>query len=491
MNEQTRIRMEKMEQLRQRGIDPFGEKFTRTHVTKELHALFGHYDKPQLEEMNEQTTVAGRIKAIRGQGKVLFVDLHDREGKIQLFVQKDILGEEQFNLFNQLDLGDIIGVLGMVFKTGKGELSIKVKEFTILTKSLHPMPDKHKGLEDIETKYRQRYVDLIANDDSMQRFRQRSAIIKEMRSFLDEIGYLEVETSTMQSITGGASARPFATHHNALNMPLYMRIALELPLKRLIVGGMEKVYEIGRVYRNEGLTARHNPEFTMIELYEAYADYEDMMTLTEEMITFIAQQVLGTSTITYGGHTMNLNQKWKRVHMVDSIKEITGVDFWQEMTFNQAKQLADQHGVPLAKHMNTVGHIINEFFEKKVEETLKDPTFIYGHPVEISPLAKQNKQDPRFTDRFELFIVGREYANAFTELNDPIVQRERFEAQIQEKNAGNDEAHEMDEDFIEALMYGMPPTGGLGIGVDRLVMLLTGAEGIRDVLLFPQTKPRK
>jgi lysyl-tRNA synthetase class 2 len=490
MDDQTKIRMKKMEELRNKGIDPFGQKFKRTHLNNELHSLFGNLTKVQLTQLNKTVAVAGRLKTIRSKGKAGFADLHDREGKIQLYVRKDAVGDEAFEIFETCDLGDIVGAKGEISKTDKGELTIRVEEFTFLTKSLHPMPDKHKGLEDIETKYRQRYLDLIANDDSMVTFKTRSRILKEMRNYLDDLGYIEVETSTMQNIAGGASARPFTTHHNALDMDLYMRIALELPLKRLIVGGMERVYEIGRVYRNEGLSVRHNPEFTMIELYEAYADFEDMMNLTESMVKTIAQNVLGTTSINYGGYNLDLSKQWNRVHMVDSIKYVTGVDFWGEMSLNDAISLAKKHKVPVKPHHLTVGHIINEFFEEKVEKTLIEPTFIYGHPVEISPLAKQNKQDSRFTDRFELFIIGREYANAFTELNDPIDQRERFESQIKEKNAGNDEAHEMDEDFIEALMYGMPPAGGLGIGIDRLVMLLTNSESIRDVLLFPQMRKK-
>jgi lysyl-tRNA synthetase class 2 len=341
----------------------------------------------------------------------------------------------------------------------------------------------------VEQRYRQRYLDLIVSQESRETFITRSKIIQAMRRYLDDNGYLEVETPMMHSIAGGASARPFITHHNALDMELYMRIAIELHLKRLIVGGLEKVYEIGRVFRNEGVSTRHNPEFTMIELYEAYADYQDIMSLTENLIAHIAQEVLGTTTVQYGEYEVNLQPEWKRLHMVDAIKEYTGVDFWKQMSVEEARAFAKEHGVEITKHM-LYGHIVNEFFEQKVEEKLIQPTFIYGHPVEISPLAKKNDEDPRFTDRFELFIVAREHANAFTELNDPIDQRERFEAQIKEREQGNDEAHEMDEDFVEALEYGMPPTGGLGIGIDRLVMLLTNSPSIRDVLLFPLMRHR-
>lgn len=367
---------------------------------------------------------------------------------------------------------------------------MKATGFTLLTKSLRPLPDKYHGLKDVEQRYRQRYLDLITSMESRETFVTRSKIIREMRRYLDDNGYLEVETPMMHAIAGGASARPFITHHNALDMELYMRIAIELHLKRLIVGGLEKVYEIGRVFRNEGVSTRHNPEFTMIELYEAYADYKDIMKLTENMVAHIAKQVLGTTTIQYGDYEINLEPEWTRLHMVDAIKEHSGADFWNPMSVEEARELAKEHNVEIKDTME-VGHIINEFFEQKVEDKLIQPTFIYGHPVEISPLAKKNDEDPRFTDRFELFIVAREHANAFTELNDPIDQKERFEAQLKEREQGNDEAHMMDDDYIEALEYGMPPTGGLGIGIDRLVMLLTNAPSIRDVLLFPAMRHKQ
>ena len=353
-----------------------------------------------------------------------------------------------------------------------------------MTKSLRPLPEKYHGLKDIEERYRRRYLDLITSEESQKTFVTRSRIIQAMRRYFDDQGFLEVETPMLHSIAGGASARPFITHHNALDMPMYMRIAIELHLKRLIVGGLEKVYEIGRVFRNEGVSTRHNPEFTMLELYEAYADYNDIMDLTENVVAYIAKEVLGTTTIPYGEYEVNLAPKWTRLHMVDAIKEYVGVDFWKETSVEEARALAKEHGVQITDSM-TYGHIVNEFFEQKIEEKLIQPTFIYGHPVEISPLAKKNEEDPRFTDRFELFIVGREHANAFTELNDPIDQRQRFEAQLKEREQGNDEAHMMDDDYIEALEYGMPPTGGLGIGIDRLIMLLTNSPSIRDVLLFP------
>ncbi|WHX75498.1 lysine--tRNA ligase [Bacillus safensis] len=489
LNDQFQVRRDKMNKMREEGIDPFGERYDRSHQSAQIIAEYDEFSKEDLEGKAAQVTIAGRMMTKRGKGKAGFAHIQDLEGQIQIYVRKDSVGEEAYELFKSSDLGDIIGVTGTVFKTNVGELSIKATSFEVLTKALRPLPDKYHGLKDVEQRYRQRYLDLIVNPESKQTFIMRSKIIQSMRRYLDSKGYLEVETPTMHSIPGGASARPFITHHNALDMPLYMRIAIELHLKRLIVGGLEKVYEIGRVFRNEGVSTRHNPEFTMIELYEAYADYKDIMNLTENLIAHIAQEVLGTTTIQYGEDEIDLKPEWKRLHMVEAVKEATGVDFWQEMSIEEAKQHAAHHGVEITKNM-TVGHIINEFFEQKVEETLVQPTFIYGHPVEISPLAKKNPEDPRFTDRFELFIVRREHANAFTELNDPIDQRERFEAQLKEREEGNDEAHLMDDDFVEALEYGMPPTGGLGIGIDRLIMLLTNSPSIRDVLLFPQMRNR-
>ncbi|WP_226530417.1 lysine--tRNA ligase [Metabacillus niabensis] len=489
LSDQLKVRREKLHNLREKGLDPFGKRFERTHQTEDIIAEYSEFEKEELEEKEASVTIAGRIMTKRGKGKAGFAHIQDLTGQIQIYVRKDEIGEEAYEIFNTADLGDIIGVTGVIFKTKVGELSIKVKSFKLLTKSLRPLPDKFHGLKDIEQRYRQRYVDLIMSPDSKKTFITRSKIIQAMRRYLDDHGYLEVETPTMHSIPGGASARPFITHHNALDMPLYMRIAIELHLKRLIVGGLEKVYEIGRVFRNEGVSTRHNPEFTMIELYEAYADYQDIMTLTENVIAHIAKEVLGSTTVQYGEYEVNLEPQWTRLHMVDAIKEHTGADFWKEMSVEEARELAEQHNVEINEHMQ-YGHIVNEFFEQKVEEKLIQPTFIYGHPVEISPLAKKNDQDSRFTDRFELFIVAREHANAFTELNDPIDQKERFEAQLKEREQGNDEAHMMDEDFIEALEYGMPPTGGLGIGIDRLVMLLTNSPSIRDVLLFPQMRHR-
>ena len=490
LNDQLLVRREKLHNLREQGIDPFGKRFERTNATNELLSLYGEFSKEELEEKEISVSIAGRIMTKRGKGKAGFAHIQDLHGLFQIYVRKEAVGDEEYELFKTADLGDLVGIEGKVFKTNVGELSVKATGFTLLTKSLRPLPDKYHGLKDVEQRYRQRYLDLITSMESRETFVTRSKIIREMRRYLDDNGYLEVETPMMHAIAGGASARPFITHHNALDMELYMRIAIELHLKRLIVGGLEKVYEIGRVFRNEGVSTRHNPEFTMIELYEAYADYKDIMKLTENMVAHIAKQVLGTTTIQYGDYEINLEPEWTRLHMVDAIKEHSGADFWNPMSVEEARELAKEHNVEIKDTME-VGHIINEFFEQKVEDKLIQPTFIYGHPVEISPLAKKNDEDPRFTDRFELFIVAREHANAFTELNDPIDQKERFEAQLKEREQGNDEAHMMDDDYIEALEYGMPPTGGLGIGIDRLVMLLTNAPSIRDVLLFPAMRHKQ
>lgn len=489
LSELLQIRRAKLDELRGLGIDPFGKKYERTANAGDIVAKYDGLSKEELDELSVEVSIAGRIMAKRVMGKASFAHIQDLSGRIQLYVRQDSIPETQYAAFNVLDLGDIIGVRGTVFKTKTGETSIKVHNLEVLSKSLLPLPEKYHGLKDVELRYRQRYVDLIINPEVQQTFIARSRIIQSMRRYLDSLGYLEVETPTLHTIVSGAAARPFITYHNTLEMQLYMRIAIELHLKRLIVGGLEKVYEIGRVYRNEGMSTRHNPEFTMIELYEAYADYKDIMNLTENMIAHIAQEVLGTQLLDYQGKEVNLSPGWRRVTMVDAVKEVTYVDFSVHMTDDEAQALAKEHRVPVEKHM-TFGHILNAFFEQFVEETLIQPTFVMGHPVEISPLAKKNDEDPRFTDRFELFIVGREHANAFSELNDPIDQRQRFEAQIQEKEQGNDEAHEMDDDFIRALEYGMPPTGGLGIGVDRLIMLLTNSASIRDVLLFPHMRNR-
>lgn len=487
LNDQLIARREKMVNMEESTeVNPFDSGFVRTHTSSQIHSAYDHLDKETLAEGEKiMVSVAGRMVSKRGKGKAGFAHLLDMDGKIQVYVRQDGVGEVAYPWFKVADLGDIVGVTGYVFKTNTGEVSVHATEFVPLTKALRPLPDKFHGLTNVEQRYRQRYLDLISNDDSRRRFINRSKILREIRHYLDDAGYLEVETPTLHNLAGGASARPFITHHNALDMELYLRIALELHLKRLVVGGMEKVYEIGRVFRNEGIDTTHNPEFTMLEVYTAYTVYTDIMDLTEGLIKSVAEKVLGTTTVEYDGQAIELGKPWARRHMVDMIKEVTGVDFWQEMTFEEAKALAKEHQVEVNPHDLTVGHIINNFFETHCEEKCIQPTFVYGHPVEISPLARKNEADPRFTDRFELFIVGKEYANAFTELTDPIDQRERFEAQMAEKNAGNDEAHPVDEDFLEALEYGMPPTGGLGIGIDRLIMLLTDSQSIRDVLLFP------
>ena len=489
MNELLAVRRHKLRALRELGFDPFGQKYERTHQASQILAQYTEMSEDQLEELNVEVSIAGRVMQVRKMGKAGFAHVQDKSGRIQIYVRQDSVSANEYEAYKLLDLGDLIGVRGRVFKTRTGETSVKVSSLTVLTKSLYPLPDKFHGLKDVELRYRQRYVDLIMNPEVKDTFILRSKIIQSMRRYLDERGYLEVETPTLHAIAGGAAARPFITHHNALDMQLYMRIAIELHLKRLIVGGLEKVYEIGRVYRNEGISTRHNPEFTMLELYEAYVDYQDIMRLTEEMIASIAQDVLGAKVIQYQGQAVDLNTPWRRVSMVDLVKEATGVDFSVQMSDEAALQLAKEHKVPVEPSY-TFGHVVNAFFEHFVEHTLIEPTFVTGHPVAISPLAKKNDRDPRFTDRFELFIVGREHANAFTELNDPIDQRERFEAQLIEREQGNDEAHEMDDDFVRALEYGMPPTGGLGIGIDRLIMLLTDSPSIRDVLLFPLMRDR-
>lgn len=485
LNDQLRVRREKMEELRENGIDPFASGFEREDLAEDLQAKYEAFDKETLAEKTTEAVIAGRLISKRGKGKAGFAHLQDMSGQIQIYVRKDEIGEEPFQLiWKKADLGDIIGVRGSLMRTNTGELTVRAKELKHLTKALRPLPDKYHGLNDVEQIYRHRHLDLISNRDSFDRFKKRSQIIREVRRYLDDQGYLEVETPTLHNIAGGANARPFITHHNALDIELYMRIALELHLKRLVVGGMEKVYEIGRVFRNEGIDTTHNPEFTMIEVYTAYTAMYDIMDLIEGLFQHVAEKVLGTTSITYDGQPIELGGKWARVHMVDAVKEATGVDFWQEMTDEEARELAKEHHVEVDDHAS-FGHVVNEFFETFVEDKLIQPTFIYGHPTAVSPLARKNEEDPRFTDRFELFIVGAESGNAFTELTDPIDQRERFEAQMAEKELGNDEAHPLDEDFLQTLESGMPPTGGLGIGIDRMVMLLTDAQSIRDVLLFP------
>jgi len=491
LSEQEIVRREKLTALKDQNIDPFGQRFDRNFSTKTLKEAFDQYSKEELHEMETTPVkIAGRIMTKRGKGKAGFAHIMDMFGQVQLYVRLDAVGEEAIELFNKADLGDIVGVEGKVMKTKMGELSIRVETFTHLSKALRPLPEKFHGLKDIEERYRRRYVDLITNNNSRETFILRSQIISMMRTLLNDRGYLEVETPILHPILGGASARPFVTHHNTLDMPFYLRIAPELYLKRLIVGGFDGVYEIGRTFRNEGMSIKHNPEFTMLELYQAYGNMETMMELTEYLISTIAKK-LGKETVTYGDKEIHLTGTWQKAHMADLVKEAVGIDFWdKDMTFEKAKKFALDRDLEVPDHFTGTGHILNLLFEEYCEENVIQPTFVYGHPIEISPLAKKNANDPRFTDRFELFIDGREYGNAFTELNDPIDQKERFEAQLKEKELGNAEANEMDIDYVEALEYGMPPAGGLGIGVDRLIMLMTDSTSIRDVLLFPHMKPR-
>jgi lysyl-tRNA synthetase, class II len=469
-------------------VDPFGDAFTLTHHSQQIVDLYGEKTKEELSELNVSVTIAGRIMTKRDMGKAGFMHLLDRDGKIQVYLRKDVLSELDFELFLDADLGDIVGITGTVFRTNHGELSVKAEHYHHLTKALRPLPDKFHGLADVEERYRRRYVDLIVNEEARKVAMLRPRIIRALQHYFDGIGLIEVETPVLQPILGGAAARPFVTHHNTLDMNFYLRIATELPLKRLIVGGLEGVYEIGRLFRNEGISTRHNPEFTTVEAYIAYSDMAGMMTTIENCFESVATEVLGKTLVPWGEKEIELKGPYTRIHMVDAIKEACGVDFFKVDSVEEGLKLAKEHHIQVLKHQKTFGHIVNLFFEHYAEKTLIQPTFVYGHPIEISPLAKKNPVDPRFTERFELFIDAREYANAFSELNDPIDQRERFEAQMREKEQGNDEANEMDVDFVESLEYGMPPTGGLGIGIDRLVMLLTNQETIREVILFPHMR---
>ena len=483
INHLMQIRIEKLKELQQAGKDPFEiTKFNRTNTAGEIKTNYEKFEQ-------KDVTVCGRIIAKRIMGKASFCTIQDSDEKIQSYVSINDLGEESYKLFKTYDIGDFIGITGFVFKTRTEEISVHAKEVTLLSKSLRPLPEKFHGLKDIDLRYRQRYVDLIMNPEVKRTFEMRSKIITEIRSFLEEKGYLEVDTPILNTISGGATARPFITHHNTLNIDMYLRIATELNLKRLIVGGYDKVYEMGRIFRNEGMDIRHNPEFTSIELYSAYEDYNDMMNLTEELFQKCATKVCGSTKITYQGTEIDLGGKWKRISMIDSIKETCGVDFNTINSDEGAIAIAKERKIEISAGKETRGDIISIFFDEYVEKTLVQPTFIYDYPIEISPLAKKSKKDPRLTERFEVFIGGREYGNAFSELNDPIDQYERFKKQVEAREAGDEEAGMMDEDFIQALEYGMPPTGGLGIGIDRLVMLLTDSASIRDVLLFPTMKP--
>ena len=483
MNHLIKIRREKLEELQKQGKDPFAiTKFNKTHSSQEI--------KDNYEALEQKdVTIAGRIMAKRIMGKASFCHIQDEQGKIQCYVSTNDLGEENYKEFKTYDVGDIVGITGFVFKTRTEEISVHAKKITLLAKSLRPLPEKFHGLKDTDLRYRQRYVDLIVNPEVKETFIKRTQIINEVRNILNEKGYLEVETPILNTISGGATARPFITHHNTLDIDMYLRIATELNLKRLIVGGFDKVYEIGRIFRNEGMDIRHNPEFTSIEFYAAYENYNDMMDITEEIFQRCAMKVCGTTKITYQGTEIELGGKWKRISMIDSIKEVTGIDFNTIETDEEAVALAKEKNIEIPKGKETRGDVISLFFEEYVEKTLVQPTFIYDYPIEISPLAKKCDYDPRLTQRFEAFVEGREYGNAFSELNDPIDQYERFKEEIRARENGDDEAGMMDEDFINALEYGLPPTGGEGIGIDRLVMLLTDAASIRDVLLFPTMKP--
>ena len=487
--EQELVRREKAEKLRELGLDPFGHKFDRKDFAADIKEKYINVEHDAFESMNDTATVAGRIMFIRRMGKASFFTIKDRSGSIQIYISINDIGEETYELFKSADIGDIVGIYGKVMKTKTGEVTIKCLEYTHLVKALKPLPEKFHGLTDVEERYRRRYVDLIMNDESKRVAFLRPRIIRCIQNYMDGLGFSEVETPILSTLLTGASARPFVTHHNAQDLDMYLRIALELPLKRLLVGGMEAVYEIGRVFRNEGMDPKHNPEFTLMEAYLAYSDLEGMMNLTEEMFQTIAREVFNKMIFNFSGYEINLEGPWKRVSMTDAIKEQTGIDFKKEMTVDEALDLAREHHIEVQEHEHTVGHIINLFFEKYVEEALIQPTFLYGHPIEISPLTKKNPDDPRFVDRFELFVAGKEFANAYTELNDPIDQMERFEAQLAEKELGNDEANDIDMDFVESLEYGMPPAGGIGYGIDRLCMLFLEQESIRDVLLFPTMKP--
>ena len=486
--EQELVRREKLEKLRSLGLDPFGDRFDRDSLANDIKEKYKDITHEELDSMDEHAKVAGRIMFIRKMGKASFFSIQDKSGKIQIYISINDIGEEDYTLFKTADIGDIVGVEGKIMKTMTGEVTIKCLKYTHLVKALKPLPEKFHGLQDKEERYRRRYVDLIMNEESKRTAFLRPKIIRCIQNFMDNRGFTEVETPILNTLLTGASARPFITHHNTQDLDMYLRIALELPLKRLLVGGMEAVYEIGRTFRNEGMDAMHNPEFTLMEAYLAYSNLDGMMEMTESMFKTIAKEIFNKDTFIWNGNEINIGGEWKKISMTDAIKEKTGIDF-RNITLEEALKLATEHGIELAEHEKALGHIINLFFEKYVEETLIQPTFLYGHPVEISPLTKRNPIDPRFVDRFELFIGGKEFANAYTELNDPIDQLKRFEDQLKEKELGNDEANDIDMDFVEALEYGMPPAGGIGYGIDRLVMFFTENESIRDVILFPLMKP--
>lgn len=483
ISEHEAVRRQKLDKLREMGIEPYGEKYPVTHVAADA---IGRFDALE----GQPVTLAGRLMTVRAHGKASFANLQDESGQIQIYVRLDDVGEKNYEIFELLDIGDLVGISGELFRTRRGEVTVAVKDLRLLAKSLRPLPEKWHGLTNVDLRYRQRYLDLIVNPDVKKVFILRSKIVQEIRNYLNDKGFLEVETPVMHTLAGGATARPFITHHNALDMTLYLRIATELHLKRLIVGGMDKVYELGRIFRNEGISTKHNPEFTSVEIYQAQADYEDMMILTEELIASVAQKVLGTMQVPFQDTELNLTPPWPRLKMVDAIKRFADIDFDQIKTDEEARAAAKQKGLSVKPGLSR-GEIMNELFEEFVEPQLFQPTFIVDYPIEVSPLAKQKSDDPSMTYRFEAFMACSEIANAFTELNDPIDQRQRFEQQVSKREAGDDEAHVLDEDFLHSLEYGMPPTGGLGIGIDRLIMMLTNSPSIRDVILFPTMRPRE
>ena len=484
--EQELVRREKAKALRESGIDPFGSRFDVTSDSKTIKEKYEELSNEELESINAEVVIAGRIMTKRSKGKAGFMHIQDKYGQIQIYVKLDNVGEDEYKLFDSADLGDIVGIKGTVFRTHMGELSVKAFSYTHLVKALRPLPEKYHGLVDVEERFRRRYVDLIMNEDARRIAFMRPKIIRSIQNYFDDLGYVEVETPILGTVLGGAAARPFVAHHNTLNIDMYLRIATELSLKRLLVGGMDAVYEIGRLFRNEGMDRNHNPEFTTIEFYKAYSDLDGMKETCEGLFRKVVYDALGTYVINWKDHEIDFSKPFKSARMIDLIKEQTGVDFSREMSLEEAKEIAKEHNVEVESHYE-VGHIINAFFEEFVEKTLVEPTFVCEYPIEVSPLAKKCK-DERFTQRTELFICGSEYGNAFTELNDPIDQKERFLNQLKERDLGNDEANEMDEDYVEALEYGMPPAGGMGIGIDRLVMMITGSENIREVILFPHMK---
>ena len=484
LSQLTKVRRDKLKELQESGNDPF--QITKYEVNNDSANIKANFDALE----GSQVSIAGRLMSKRGMGKVSFCDLQDKSGRIQLYARRDEMDEAEYNRFKKFDIGDIVGVKGVVFRTQRGEMSVRVETVTLLSKSLLPLPEKFHGLTNTELRYRQRYVDLIVNPEVKRTFVLRSQFVKHVRDFLDGRGYMEVETPVLNTISGGATARPFITHHNTLDIDMYLRIATELPLKRLIVGGMDRVYEIGRIFRNEGMDPKHNPEFTTVELYEAYADFNDMMDLFEDLLTSAAQKLLGTYQLEWQGEQIDLTPGWPRLPMHEAVKQYTGLDFMAITSDEEAVAAAKSIGVELPETADkTWGNALYECFDQKVEEKLIQPTFITMHPVDVSPLAKRSPKDPRLTERFELFICHSEMGNAFSELNDPIDQRQRFQKQVELRDKGDDEAGMMDEDFLTALEYGMPPTGGLGIGIDRCVMLLTNSDSIREVILFPTMKP--